>query len=812
MPAENIITYEGLDISDEFIVSLENLVLPASGYISRGRTSNRLLNLLNSNSEILNIADANENMVNIDPVHLKSLTTLDSAVSLVPLRMEYPVFCVPRNKDLLGYWDRLSDRLYKIRNCMNIDGVRRTLALFQPPIDPALLVRARAAGLSLSDVLDMHAAGLPAYRFAFLLGKARDYCGVVKSFGSALLSAFEKKDTEELQLLRSLQLQNIQKLTTNIREQQVNVARESLASLDTRRELLEYKLDYFDSKEFMNNWELTSQIIAGTALMSHTTATIMSALAPSLKVLPDWQFGTSGLGGHFVSVYGGEKLGGKAQAAAQVLRDVTTGLNMSAGMASTMGSFKRREEEWNYQKEIAKKELKLLEKETIAAEIRLAIAERSLEIHKAEMEQASEVYEYFRNKLTGFGLYSWLSSELRKVYRQSYIMALEISQLAQNGYHFERPDDNTIFIQPGYWESSRAGLLAGEKLLMSLLAMEKSYIETNHREFEIDQAFSLTQIDPAALLMLKQKGECTFEISEVFYDLFYPGQYRRKIRSVRLTIPSVTGPYTNVSATLTMTGSQIRMEPKSGSDELKSVPASRTKTIATSTAQNDAGVFELNFMGERYMPFEGAGAVNSKWKLSLPKNFRQFDYNTINDVIIHISYTADYDELFREKVEGNIEAAEGELVNILQGSSLYRAFNLRQEFSNGFHRLTEQEAGHQVIIKIQNKHFPLFMNGRNLKVEQAKLILVTPAGKTAAGFRITVNGNIQEGFSADPDFGGLLSADMGNVFQSGIIKEHTLAIEAGGDLAPEVPAAGPAAAIDVEKLEDIILFIEYRLT
>lgn len=50
-----------------------------------------------------------------------------------------------------------------------------------------------------------------------------------------------------------------------------------------------------------------------------------------------------------------------------------------------------------------------------------------------------------------------------------------------------------------------------------------------------------------------------------------------------------------------------------------------------------------------------------------------------------------------------------------------------------------------------------------------------------------------------------ISADMGNIFNHVIIKEHTLAIEAGGNLAPQTPAAGPAAAIDVEKLEDIFL-------
>ena len=45
-------------------------------------------------------------------------------------------FCIPRNDKLLGYWDTVADRLFKIRHCMNIEGVVRQLALFDPPIDP----------------------------------------------------------------------------------------------------------------------------------------------------------------------------------------------------------------------------------------------------------------------------------------------------------------------------------------------------------------------------------------------------------------------------------------------------------------------------------------------------------------------------------------------------------------------------------------------------------------------------------------------------------------------------------------------------
>ena len=63
------------------------------------------------------------------------------------------------------------------------------------------------------------------------------------------------------------------------------------------------------------------------------------------------------------------------------------------------------------------------------------------------------------------------------------------------------------------------------------------------------------------------------------------------------------------------------------------------QAVATSNAQNDSGLFELNFRDERYLPFEGAG-VMSRWRIELPAEFRQFDYDTISDAVLHIKYTA----------------------------------------------------------------------------------------------------------------------------------------------------------------------------
>src|SRR3989442_1568706 len=91
------------------------------------------------------------------------------------------------------------------------------------------------------------------------------------------------------------------------------------------------------------------------------------------------------------------------------------------------------------------------------------------------------------------------------------------------------------------------------------------------------------------------------------------------------------------------------------------------------------------------MPFEGAGAI-SLWTLSLPKSFRKFDYETITDVILHISYTADEDGVLRQKVEQQNAALEGTILNVLSNQALGRLFSMRQEFSGILSRMIHSAA------------------------------------------------------------------------------------------------------------------------
>src|SRR5262249_26914798 len=149
--------------------------------------------------------------------------------------------------------------------------------------------------------------------------------------------------------------------------------------------------------------------------------------------------------------------------------------------------------------------------------------------------------------------------------------------------------------------------------------LERRFHETNYRTLEVEQSFSLSQVDPSALVALRETGTCTFTIREVFFNLMYPGQYRRRIKGVRLTMPCVVGPHTSVGARLQLNDSWIRdyADPEQ-TQQPRQCSLRHNTVVAMSTAQNDSGTFEFNFRDERYMPFEGLGAVDTEWALTLP--------------------------------------------------------------------------------------------------------------------------------------------------------------------------------------------------
>jgi hypothetical protein len=720
------------------------------------------------------------------------------------LRQVGPAFCIPANKDLLAYWDRVESRLYNIRHCLDINGERRELALIAPEIDPRLLVRMRAAGLTLEDVLGTTSGSLPPYRFLYLVDRAKAFAASLSSFGAALLSALEKKDSEEMGRLRLVHQQNLSRMTTQLRRWDISAAEDSVIALERQKEAAEYRREFYQglANQERNPTEGVQAAMRHLASSVYIMESLLQFLGGVTALIPQ-----SGV--PFIMKYGGVEISGSL---ARFANSINATAKMAEAIAASTGleaGFQRRKEGWQHQQDLAQRDVQMLDKQVEAARIRKQIAERSLEIHEEGIEQLDELLELTDGKFSNLGRYTWLSTRLRRLYRDAYQNAMALARLAEQAFRFERDEETSPGLAASHWDATNAGLLAGEQLLIDLQNLERRFLETNYRSLEMDQAFALSQVSPAALIQLRETGECRFTIPELFFSLYYPGHYKRRIKAVRLTIPSITGPYVNVSATLTLEGSRIRPT-AAASQGLVEVPPRRSVSVATSTAQNDAGVFELSFRDERYMPFEGAGAI-SDWHLTLPKAFRQFDYQTITEVILSISYTAEHDGALRDRVEAGNALVVQSIRHYLSNNSVARLFSLRQDFSNAFTRLLHSDVGTSLSVVIDDRHFPAYLRGQSLRVQRGLVLLRTHDASVPAGFQLTIDGVVIGGFTKAGRPGDLPGQDLPSAFTANLRNSHTLSVTTVGDLAPAAGVESESSVVDPDKLLDILLYVEYRL-
>lgn len=214
-----------------------------------------------------------------------------------------------------------------------------------------------------------------------------------------------------------------------------------------------------------------------------------------------------------------------------------------------------------------------------------------------------------------------------------------------------------------------------------------------------------------------------------------------------ITIPCIVGPYTSLNCTLNLLSHKYRISKQSTSDYTENLDGDlrfRTdnipiSSIAVSGGQQDSGVFELDFHDERYLPFEGAGAI-SEWRIDLPTALKQFDYHTINDVIMHLRYTAsDGGATLKSKAN----EATLNFLKTAKGGSSATIIDLTNDYSSEWYSFAAKLAkgGETATIALKGVSNMLPFWARQMKVMVEKIsILVSPPPKLDMATALTLTG------------------------------------------------------------------------
>ncbi len=703
----------------------------------------------------------------------------DDLPNQVPTVAQLGATGVPLNPRLLALYDRTADRLAAIHACLDARRLRNgrlheAMPYWGDDRSPRYTDDHVCCGASCTchdqactDEVDWCCLESP-YRFSFLAQKAIELAGEVRAFGASLLAAFEKGDAEHLAYVRASHERQLTELSLAVREDAWRSADWEVQALKKAKELAQNQLQYYTGliAAGLNSGEVDYQGLTDGAIGALTASIASQTVATIVGIVPDVFVGTS----DFVQLPVGSKLAGVFQGIAGISQTTASILGTTAGLRLTQAGWDRRNAEWHHQVDVFTITIEQIDRQILAAERRRDSALHDLNNTRRQIEQSREMLDLLRDKFTNHQLYLHLQKETATLHRQMYELALRGARHAQRAFNFERGYTSRDFIPGELWQDLREGLLAGERLSLALRRMEKTYCDENVREYELTKHLSLRQLFPAQFLRLKTTGCCEIEIPEWLFDLDYPGHYMRRIRNVALTIPCVVGPYTGVHCRLTLLAGTTRVVPwlreplapcckdtpalvapvptpcgcwsepehrphpkphrgpvhngyEARPDDVRIVRRfGAREAIATSSGQNDTGLFELNFRDERYLPFEFEGAV-SRWRIELPPENNYFDMDTLTDVVLHLNYTArEGGQVLRDAAR---DAAERHLPD-----SGHRVFDVRQELPDAWKRFCAQRIEHgkhrQLELRLGRDMFMFLPGHRDVSITRLEVLFEAP--------------------------------------------------------------------------------------
>ena len=549
---------------------------------------------------------------------------------------------------------RVNSGLEKIRSHLNFAGFPRQLQPYATPVDPEKLVRAAAAG-DLDFEQFIPNGPPPIYRFSFLLDRAKYLVSVAQQFQGSMLAALEKFDAESYTLLKARQDSQLAKSQLVLQSLRMTEAWHGLKRAEVQLERMEFQGDHYSEllAKGISKLERAAIYLNGVAATHFAGAAVANGIA--------WQWGA-------------------------MMNSAGQALATTSQVLSTKAYWNRREQDWKFQRDLSNFDIEVARLGIDLAGDRLNIVGQEKEIAQLALDNTNDTIEFLGAKFSNTDLYTWMSKQLRKLYRHQLSMAIGTASAAQDALEFER-QTSLDFIGHDYWDEERKGLLGSERLLKDLDEMEQFRLGTAQRRREIEKTISLATKAPLAFQRFKETGVLEFSTLPDWFEADFPGHYLRLIRDVRVSMLALIQPVEGIHATLSNDGVSWVM---AGPPFEEPTPILRQpEAIALDRANQATGLFELQPSDPMLLPFEGSG-VAATWRLELPKGANRFDFNSIADVHFTMRYTALEDRIYRKKI---LEEKLGQDEEGYVSAANVRVFSVRSEFPDQWYQFTHALPG-----------------------------------------------------------------------------------------------------------------------
>lgn len=557
--------------------------------------------------------------------------------------------------------------LFKLRDNRNIAGMQRET---EPALPQKMLHSLPTIGgggqLTLPGARILRPTP---YRYSALVERAKQLVSIAQQIEAAYLSALDRMGDAGYTELKAHQDLDLAKAGVDLQDLRVTEANGGVTLATLQQQRSQFQADHYKGLIDAGQLQLEKSSLdfqQASMLLQYTSAGLYAASAvASISNPANWsQFFSS---------------------AASSTSAVAGALGTRASMLATMASYERRKQEWNFQMNLAQKDVAIGGQQITSAQDRVNVVNKERSIAQTQEINADATVNFLTTKRFATAeLYEWMSGVLGGVYSYFLQQATATARLAQSQLAFERQEGVLSIVQADYWQPpsdgaatangsdgkapDRRGLTGSARLLQDIYQLDQYAFETDRRKLQLTKTISLAREAPMEFQRFRETGVLPFATPMEAFDRDFPGHYLRLIKRVRTSVIALVPPTQGIRATLATTG--VSRVITSGDGIFQTMPVYRgPELVALSSPNNATGLFELDQQSDMLLPFEAMG-VDASWELQVPKAANPFDYRTIADVLITIDYTALNSFDYRQQVVQELDRT----------LSADHPFSLRQQF------------------------------------------------------------------------------------------------------------------------------------
>lgn len=534
----------------------------------------------------------------------------------------YGGFLPPYNQALRDLYDMIEARLANLRQWLDIDGNPLNVPLLSAPIDPRALQKAAKAALTVARSDSQEEVEQdPLVDFTTLARSAKLYIGNLQTTSNRLLAALEKldgatvgraeKDVEEKKILRSAAIQD---LTLEAAKKDVQIKQANLSGANSALAFhlgsVLVSLGALNSFAAIDAGKKSVQFVYGKAKLRYD---MIRAVVFS----------------NFPNIYGTASGGRRAEqgAIANILGMLTSEI-LYDSKQSAIEKYKDSSQ-------------KIIDQVKNTTDLTAKVASASLELQKAkdalseqdkkrealddDLEDLRDIRKVKADSFANLDFYKWLVDDLKSLFEEEWATTQDFCKLLVRLYEYETEEtDGASFIKTTSFGGDYQRLNAPYWLALDVERLEAAYFRSvlDHQSQSATMRVAISELpapggDGSALTTLIEQGETYFYLTDEMFDALYPGQYDRRIQSLRVRFPGLESAGLNPHARLTQIANTRyatrERDPRRGGRIRKDRYALQSIVISTPTIDTAT----LAYPEGSLKRFQNTG-VSSRWHLVLP--------------------------------------------------------------------------------------------------------------------------------------------------------------------------------------------------